>query len=124
MVWTNKISLMFGFQIDYPEINSLSTPSTTPLISTTYHQRSSSLANPLHSPISQQSQLTAVIKTPNRGSYRGSLPYRHSVGNATAQSPNTIGLINNMDHHNIRHAIQSGVNIVCDDNNVRFMLGT
>ncbi len=23
-----------------------------------------------------------------------------------------------MDHHNIRHAIQSGVNIVCDDNNV------
>lgn len=23
-----------------------------------------------------------------------------------------------MDHHNIRHAIQSGVNIVCDDSNV------
>lgn len=112
--------LMFNFQIDYPEISSLSTPSTTPFISTTYHQRSSSLASPVHSSLNQQSQLTAaVIKAPNRGgSYRGSLPYRHSVGNATAQSPNTIGLINNMDHHNIRHAIQSGVNIVCDDNNV------
>ncbi|XP_037043277.1 rap guanine nucleotide exchange factor 2 isoform X8 [Bradysia coprophila] len=103
--------------IDYPEINSLN-PSTTQLTSTAYHQRSSSLANPVHSSLSQQSQLTAAIKTPNRGgSYRGSLPYRHSVGNAIAQSPNTIGLINNMDHHNIRHAIQSGVNIVCDDSN-------
>lgn len=113
------IVYLFYFQIDYPEINSLSTPSTTPLTSTAYHQRSSSLATPVHSSLNQQSQLTAVIKAPNRGgSYRGSLPYRHSVGNATAQSPNNIGLINNMDHHNIRHAIQSGVNIVCDDNNV------